>query len=157
MRKRLKARQYSNVRRASRGDAQTDDAQLYRQAEANSQLLRQRVAATLHPFKASIQAINQGENYLSLSNVADCHEMTAQSQAYLEHLCRRISPDFAVPILVQSISDFYYGSDQRPAWLGTALKTALACIGANVFEPPSSRAGSLPRRGTRRPHGPGRR
>jgi hypothetical protein len=111
-------------------------SRLYRQASEGSHQLFQIYIADYPPFKEIIQILSNGGTLLEIRTLEQCKNYLSKTRKILERRCREISPYIAIPVLLQAVTDFYYGNQQkeRMPWLGTSLKITLSLIWGNVHE-----------------------
>ncbi len=108
-------------------------SRLYRQAQEGSLYLFDRFSENNSPFEAMIGILTDGKDVLRVSGVEDCRQKLSLTQRHVIEMCSQISAYIAIPILIQAISDFYYGANRlEPAWMGTALKGTLAYVWKDV-------------------------
>jgi len=112
-------------------------SRLYRQAQEGSLKILKNFSEKDSPFDAAITAIIKKDSIL-ITDVEDSHRMLILAEEYASALCKSVSPYLGIPIILQAITDYYYGGHYGkysidPFWLGTALKTTLALVGRNVY------------------------
>jgi hypothetical protein len=106
---------------------------LYTKTSYNSQRLLKRLSSDRSPFREAIK-ITSGSNELNMENGEDSSRYATAAKQYLHDSTLEVSPFLAIPILVQAINDYYYPTiNENAAWLGTALKTALAYLVQSIY------------------------
>ncbi len=128
------------MKNLKRDNAIFEGSRLYRQAQEGSHLILNQIYSEKYPFGDAIKIISKNNSGFSVSSVKDCKDNIRTIRAYTKEVSANISPYIAVPILFQTITDYYYNRDslKKPAWLGTALKIALAFVWKNVHARQSS-------------------
>ncbi len=99
--------------------------------------MRGNLLSETEPFSKAARELAGGPFEVRLQTLAEVIKNQKVAQDLLRRQCAGISPYLAVPVLLQTMADFYYGSDHRgePKWLGTALKVALAYVWTTVHQP----------------------
>lgn len=109
-------------------------SRLYRQASDGSSQLYQEYTTDDLPFKQIVEILSNGKASLIVNNLAECRTYLNKTRKLLERRAKEISPYIAIPILIQAITDFYYGGSYKEdlPWAGTSLKISLSLIWGNV-------------------------
>ncbi|EKE18849.1 MAG: hypothetical protein ACD_9C00214G0003 [uncultured bacterium] len=96
------------------------------------------------PCSIAIKNISKSNSIL-ITDLISCNQWLelAKEQALLK--CKKLSPVYAIPSLLQAINDSYYGKSRKTLIkFGIAIKLTLALVAENVYEPsrtdPSKRA-----------------
>lgn len=111
-----------------------DGSRLYRQSGEGSRAILEMLLADQEPFLKPIHLLRNGKEKLTIENLEDCRKYISASRDILSSTCSSIYAYLAIPILAQTISDYYYGINRlKPHWAGTAIKTALAHIWSNIY------------------------
>lgn len=105
----------------------------HKYALGQGKLLPERLMRRQLPFQAPLRDVF-GAKALTIRNVDELRARRNQARAACMEWCRRLDPSIAVPILLQSIAECYYGPlKEEAAHFGPTLKTALAHVGRSVY------------------------
>lgn len=109
-------------------------AHLYDRAERGSRRLLRRFAAEKTPFEEPLQRA-YGVSQVQIRDSSEAIRCEEVSRHQAESSCSCLVPLDSLPALLQACHELYYGSaDRDRAWLGIAIKLALAHIWQNVHE-----------------------
>jgi hypothetical protein len=118
-----------------RENALFQGSRLYRQATEGSDFLKQELLDDRHPFQSVVERLSGNGEALAISELADCKKAIATLRPLIDQASKAASPYIAIPVLIQAITEYYSeGLASKAAWLGTALKVALASVWSNVHE-----------------------
>jgi hypothetical protein len=107
-------------------------SRLYRQALEGSARLVTVLSADQNVFAEAIREISDSGKIV----IADSQDMSRWVRAADQHasrICRQLSPEITVPVLVQAIMNHYYGGNRESPSLGRFLKRTLELVARNVF------------------------
>ncbi|AZZ37446.1 hypothetical protein CIK05_11795 [Bdellovibrio sp. qaytius] len=118
----------------NRKNAIFDSSRLYQQAQNGSQRLLKLTEADCYN-QIHIKKI------FGISDVDDVHLISASAtqEKYqrclmiFKNLTAQMDPHIALPILLQTVDEYYSSGDLNPSWLGTSIKSAMAHIWPNAI------------------------
>jgi hypothetical protein len=125
-----------------RKGSKLNQPQLYRRAQhASSKILDELSQKTL-PSESQIRSLF-GSPSTVIRSLEDANAQAKLAEQYARKIFGKISPQFAIPALLQSITDHYYGPSSSSKLQGVWLKRALELVARNVFFANRAQVGSL--------------
>jgi hypothetical protein len=106
------------MKNLKRDNAIFEGSRLYRQAQEGSHLILNQIYSEKYPFGDAIKIISKNNSGFSVSSVKDCKDNIRTIRAYTKEVSANISPYIAVPILFQTITDYYYNRDSLKSLIG---------------------------------------
>jgi hypothetical protein len=86
-----------------------------------------------HPLRDPIRAI-AGRDSILIKTQEECRRWVTTARDHASGLCANLSPQIAIPVLMQAATELnFLPAEEKFAWLGRPLKTAVALIGANIY------------------------
>ena len=83
-----------------------------------------------------IKEVTGGKDSICINNKQELEEWIIKLRAKAVNACKRVSVIHSVPILMETIDDYYLsGKEEIIPWLGTALKQTVSFVWANLENP----------------------
>lgn len=121
----------------SRENSMFKGSRLYRQSEEASNELLMLILTDENPYKKIIRFLSNEQEIITIKTKEELIENVNKTKKYIKDLSKSISTYIAIPVLVQSIDDFYYGENkmlyqERYKNMGNAMKRCITLIWDNV-------------------------